>query len=189
MVWANASTWMTPGTTGSPGKCPWKNHSVAVTALRPTMRRPSGSYASIRSTSRNGQRCGMSRSMSAVDSVVGGASVTSISSGVSGGSVAARDDRTGGSCAGLHRAPPGSGRPGGGGREGRAAHAVEQVRRERSVDERLGPEQRLVDGGVGHEAVDHQLVERHAAARDGARAIWSPHDELAQQRVVERRDL
>ncbi len=52
--------------TGSPGKWPWKNHSVAVTALTPTMRCASGSYSSIRSTSRNGQRCGMSASISRV---------------------------------------------------------------------------------------------------------------------------
>ena len=66
MVWASASTWSTPGITGSPGKWPWKNHSVAVTALIPTIRCASGSYSTIRSTRRNGQRCGMSPSISRV---------------------------------------------------------------------------------------------------------------------------
>ncbi len=30
---AMASTWSTPGMTGCPGKCPWKNGSLIVTCL------------------------------------------------------------------------------------------------------------------------------------------------------------
>jgi len=41
----------------------WKNHSVAVTDLSPTIRLASASYSTIRSTSRNGQRCGISCSI------------------------------------------------------------------------------------------------------------------------------
>src|SRR4051794_3712208 len=73
MVWASASTWRTPGITGSPGKWPAKNHSVAVTALSPTMRWADGSYSTIRSTSRNGWRCGIRRSISRVVWTVPGA--------------------------------------------------------------------------------------------------------------------
>src|SRR3954451_24252803 len=64
IVCASASTCRTPGITGNPGKWPWKNHSVAVTALIPTIRFAPGSYSMIRSTSRNGQRCGISASIS-----------------------------------------------------------------------------------------------------------------------------
>ena len=67
IVWASASTWMTPGMTGRPGKWPWKNHSVAVTALIPTIRFSAGSYSTIRSTRRNGQRCGMRPSITVVE--------------------------------------------------------------------------------------------------------------------------
>src|ERR1035437_9645443 len=63
IVWARASIWSTPGMIGWPGKCPWKNHSVAVPDLRPTIRFASASYSTIRSTSRNGQRCGISFSI------------------------------------------------------------------------------------------------------------------------------
>src|ERR1043166_5772638 len=42
---------------GRPGKCPWKNGSLTVTFLIPTIRRPSSS-SRIRSTSRNGYRWG-----------------------------------------------------------------------------------------------------------------------------------
>ena len=63
--------------TGRPGKWPWKNHSVAVTPLIPTIRFASASYSTIRSTRRNGQRCGISASISRVVWIVaGGASVT-----------------------------------------------------------------------------------------------------------------
>ena len=48
-----ASTISTPGMTGAPGKCPWKNGSLYVTLLMPTALRPS-SNATIRSTRRNG---------------------------------------------------------------------------------------------------------------------------------------
>src|SRR3954451_3106293 len=52
--------------TGSPGKGPAKNHSYAVTAFCPTIRLASTSYSTIRSTSRNGHRCGMRASISRV---------------------------------------------------------------------------------------------------------------------------
>src|SRR5579884_2900824 len=66
MVWARASTWRTPGITGRPGKWPWKYHSAPVTAFSPTIRRASGSYSTIRSTRRKGQRWGMSFWISAL---------------------------------------------------------------------------------------------------------------------------
>jgi hypothetical protein len=52
--------------TGTPGKWPWKNHSVAVTPLSPTIRCAAGSYSTMRSTSRKGQRWGISVSISRV---------------------------------------------------------------------------------------------------------------------------
>ena len=55
-VCAMASTISTPGITGKSGKWPWKNGSSLVTFLIPTMR--SGSISTMRSTSRNGERCG-----------------------------------------------------------------------------------------------------------------------------------
>src|ERR1019366_10486369 len=73
IVWASASTWSTPGMTGSPGKWPWKNHSVALTALIPTIHRAPSSYSMIRSTRRNGQRCGISPSISRVVWTMAGA--------------------------------------------------------------------------------------------------------------------
>jgi len=50
---ASASTINTPGITGYPGKCPWKNGSLTETFFKPTARTPS-SISVIRSTSKNG---------------------------------------------------------------------------------------------------------------------------------------
>ena len=72
IVWASASTCRTPGMTGSPGKCPPKNHSVAVTALRPTIRWASASYSTMPTTRRNGQRCGISAWISLLEWMVAG---------------------------------------------------------------------------------------------------------------------
>ena len=52
-VWAIASTMVTPGMTGSPGKWPWKCGSLQVTILTPTP--PSwGTMSRTRSMNRNG---------------------------------------------------------------------------------------------------------------------------------------
>ena len=80
--------------TGRPGKWPWKNHSVAVTALSPTIRSASGSYSTIRSTSRNGQRCGMSASISRVVWTIPGRSA-GVGSGRSRAAPAGRRQRVG----------------------------------------------------------------------------------------------
>ena len=76
-----------------------------------------------------------------------------------------------------------------GGEEGRAADAIEQVRRHPALQERLVLEQRPVDLDVRRDALDEQLLERRAAARDRRRAVRAPDDELAEQRVVVRRHL
>ena len=55
---ASASTMITPGMIGRPGKCPGKNHSSPRTRLRATTRTP-GSSSSTSSRKRNGSRCGM----------------------------------------------------------------------------------------------------------------------------------
>src|SRR5258705_13382945 len=185
---------MTPGITGNPGKCPWKYHSLAVTPLIPTIRLASASYSTIRSTSRNGQRWGISASISRVEWMV---SVTG-------------DSRTGGGqCrrSGHRRAAwsvqvciqivprglPATGSAGSRsrrrGEECRAPDAVEQVRRHPTLQERVVGQQRLVDRHVGDQAIDHQFVERDATAGDGSRPVRAPDDELAEERVVERRDL
>ena len=39
------------------------------------------------------------------------------------------------------------------------------------------------------DALDEQLLERRPAARDRGRAVRAPDDQLAEQRVVVRRDL
>ena len=57
-AWASASTMITPGMIGRPGKCPGKNHSSPVTSLRATTRTP-GSSSSTSSRKRKGSRCGM----------------------------------------------------------------------------------------------------------------------------------
>src|SRR5512140_211507 len=64
-VCARASTIRTPGMIGCPGKCPWKNGSLIVTFLMPTILFP-GSNSTIRSTSRNGYRCGNSSMISRI---------------------------------------------------------------------------------------------------------------------------
>src|SRR5436190_20343621 len=175
---------MTPGTTGRPGKWPWKYHSPAVTPLRPTIRFASASYSTMRSTSRNGHRCGIRASISRV---VWTGSVTG-------------DSRTGeGQSAGSRR-PYGvwsvqvctawqESRSRRRGEEGRAPDAVQEVGRHTALEERLVGEQRLVDRHVGHDALDHELVERHPAACDRGGAVGAPDDELAEERIVERRHL
>src|SRR3954452_5853265 len=80
-------------------------------------------------------------------------------------------------------------RPGGGGEEGRGADAIEQVGRHPALEERLAAEQRLVDRDVRDEAVDDELVEGDPPALDRGFAIRRPDDELAEERIVERRDL
>src|SRR4029077_3822829 len=80
-------------------------------------------------------------------------------------------------------------RAGGSGQEGGAPHAIEQVGGHLAVQEGWIREERLVDGAVRHETVHHQFRERSPAAGDGRLAIRSPGDELAEEAVVERRDL
>src|SRR5215213_9195299 len=109
IVWASASTWMTPGMTGRPGKWPWKNHSVAVTALIPTIRFSAGSYSTMRSTSRNGQRCGIRPSISltesgaAMEGYPSGSSETASAIGVASVTGGSMCDR--GECAAGRTAP------------------------------------------------------------------------------------
>ena len=66
---ASASTMITPGMIGLPGKCPAKYHSSPRTCLRATTRSP-GSSSSTSSRSRNGSRCGRIASISSRPSVV-----------------------------------------------------------------------------------------------------------------------
>ena len=54
-TWASVSIMSTPGISGSPGKCPWKNSSFTVTFLTATIRRP-GSCSVTASTSGDGYR-------------------------------------------------------------------------------------------------------------------------------------
>ncbi len=50
---ASVSIMSTPGISGAPGKCPWKNSSETVTFLYATTRRP-GSCSATTSTSADG---------------------------------------------------------------------------------------------------------------------------------------
>src|SRR4051794_20931982 len=174
---------MTPGITGNPGKCPWKYHSPAVTPLIPTIRLASASYSTMRSTSRNGQRCGISASISRVVWMV---SVTgdSMGGGQCGRSEPGRAARSVQVCT-TRRGSRSRRR----GEECRAPDAVEQVRRHPTLQERVVGQQRLMDRDVRHQPVDDQLVERDAATGDGGRPVRAPDDELPEERVVERRDL
>ena len=63
--WASASTIFTPGMIGFPGK--WPAQSSSVTVFRAATRSP-GTSSSTSSTSRNGGRCGMIASISALPS-------------------------------------------------------------------------------------------------------------------------
>src|SRR5690242_19750632 len=171
MVWASASTWSTPGITGRPGKCPAKYHSDEVMPLIPTIRLASGSYSTMRSTSRNGWRCGISSWIWAVVRMV---SVTGDSGGFDPSSLAAggacqRD----GVCRSASTEPRWSG-AGGRRKERGAAHPIEQVRGHPALEEGLGGEQRLVDVDVRREAVDHQLLEGDPTAGDGRRPVRTP---------------
>src|SRR3954454_2240099 len=196
--------------TGRPGKCPWKNHSVAVTALMPTIRFSAGSYSTIRSTRRNGHRCGMSPSMILVENgaaIEGSAPMVWVVASVTAGSGCGRDECAAGrpdatrdsmqGCIARARRPGATRRPGPGstscarlrGEERGATDAIEQVRRELALEERLGGEQRAMDLHVGHDTLDDELVERRPATRDRRLSRRPPDDELAQQAVVERRHL
>src|SRR5438874_8984742 len=62
---AIASRSSTPGMIGRPGKWPGKNGSLMVTFFKPRPRCP-GSISSIRSTRRNGKRCGRRVSISSM---------------------------------------------------------------------------------------------------------------------------
>src|SRR5665811_468366 len=178
IVWASASTWRTPGMTGIPGKWPWKNHSVAVTALRPTIRRASASYSSIRSTSRNGQRCGISASISRV---VWMASVTT-GSAAGVGKSSGKSGMSGGAAGrGGSSAPRGE--------ERRGPDAIDQVRGHPALDERGVLQEGAVEGTVRDDAVHDQLVEGGLGAGDRGRPVMPPDDELAEERIVERRHV
>src|ERR1700690_2468722 len=139
---------------GWPGKWPWKNHSVAVTDFRPTIRLASTSYSTMRSTSRNGQRCGMSFSIWLVVRIVsflGADSVTwRLLGALCGGSAIA------------------------GGDERSAADAIEQIRCHLAVDEHLVGEDRTVQFDVGRDAVHEQLSQRGVAAGDCLGPIRGP---------------
>ena len=52
-TWVSDSIISTPGISGVPGKCPWKNSSLTVTFLIATMRRP-GSCSAMSSTRQAG---------------------------------------------------------------------------------------------------------------------------------------
>ena len=185
--------------TGRPGKWPWKNHSVAVTPLIPTIRFASASYSTIRSTSRNGQRCGIS-ACDLAGRVDGRRSRASVRVGRRLRSVAApvsarrrsRSERDGlCRCARPRDGGPRTAqRARRGGQERRAPDPVEQVRRHPALEE--GLVERAAPGGsttLVTTPSTTQLVEGHAAAGDGGRPVRAPDDELAEERVVERRDL
>src|SRR4249919_1046964 len=159
---------MTPGTTGNPGKCPWKYHSLAVTPLMPTIRFASGSYSTIRSTSRNGQRCGIRASISRVVWMVSVTGNSRSGRGQSAGSGRRYASRSVQVCTAQAHRPPGS-RSRRRGQEGLAADAIEPVRGHPAGQGRLLGEHRVVDGDVGHESLDDELVERDARPGDGGR--------------------
>src|ERR1035437_8017125 len=147
---------------GWPGKWPWKNHSVAVTDLSPTIRLAAGSYSTIRSTSRNGQRCGRSCWISRVERmVVWAVSVT-----------------VGSSIGGLARSAARCGDEGGG------ANAIEQVRGHAAIDEDLVREDGAVQFDVRGNTVDQQLAQRCFAPSDRRRSIGTPNAELPEERIV-----
>src|SRR4051794_17623793 len=148
---------MTPGTTGSAGKWPWKNHSLAVTPLMPTIRFASASYSTIRSTNRKGQRCGIRASISRVVWMVSVTGSSRAGRGQCGLSVWRHTSRSVQVCTATS-CPPGS-RTGSRSQEGFAADAVEHVRRHPAGKERLVLEHRLVDGHVRDQALDDELVE------------------------------
>src|SRR5687767_2590967 len=163
MVCASASTWRTPGRIGRPGKWPCAQNSVAAMPLMPTIRLASASYSMIRSTISIGQRCGISASISRVVCTV---------PGVASGSVTGSGSRS------RRRSE-----------ERRATDSVEEIRGHAALEERLVLEQRPMDLDVRDHALDEQLLQRGPAAGDGGRAIRTPDDELAEQRVVVRRHL
>src|SRR3954468_8670700 len=183
MVCARASTWMTPGATGSRGKWPWKNPSLAVTPLMPTIRFASASYSTILSTNRKGQRCGIRASISRIVWTVSVTGSSRAGRGECGGGVWRATSRSVQVCTATSRPPPGS-RTRRRGQEGLAADAIEHVRRHPTGEERFVLEHRLVDGHVGDQALDDQLVEGDPRAGDGRRPVRPPDDELAEKRVV-----
>src|SRR4051794_29716192 len=177
----------------------------------PTIRFSAGSYSTIRSTRRNGHRCGMSPSMILVENgaaIEGSAAMVWVVASVTAGSGCGRDECAAGRpdatrdsmqgciARGLRvrriassRPRRGASCPRLGGEERGAAHAIEEVGREPPVEERLGGEQRAMDLHVGHNALDHELVEGGSAPGDRRLAGRTPDDELAEKAVVERRDL
>ena len=172
--------------TGRPGKWPWKNHSVAVTPLIPTIRFASASYSTIRSTSRNGQRCGISASISRV---VWMGSVTGDSRSVRRSVWPRRRRRPSGTvCAGLHAQAPAHDRA------AAARNAALPTRSSRFVVIRPSRNVSFASSAwwiatfVTRPSTT-QLVERDPAAGDRRRAVRAPDDQLAEQRVVVRRDL
>src|SRR5215212_9416109 len=185
-----------PGMTGRPGKWPWKNHSVAATPLMPTIRFAASSYSTMRSTRRIGQRCGINASISRVEWIVAGfvgaASATgAVAVSVTGNSMGLgsvwrpRGSACGRACAGTQARSHSGGRR----EEGGRTDPVEEIRRHPPLQERLARQQRLVDRNVRHEALDEQLVECDTAAFDRGLTGGAPDDQLAEERIVERRDL
>ena len=144
--------------TGSDGKWPWKNHSDAVTPLIPTIRLASASYSTIRSTSRNGQRCGISAWISAVVWIVVSALVVVMgSSGLVGSSVAAAVVRMrAGLCRYARRSRPSPAR--GRSQERGAPNPIEEVRRHPTLQECFVEQHGLVDRDVRREPVNDELV-------------------------------
>ena len=144
--------------TGRPGKWPWKNHSVAVTPLSPTIRFASGVVLDDpvdeeeRPAMRDQRldlagRVDRRRRGVAAAAVAGGGH--GVGHGSSGASVAVsplRGRRRGVVCRSASRgAANGASRSRGGREERGAADAVEQVRRHPALEERLVGEQRPVD--------------------------------------------
>ena len=193
---------MTPGITGRPGKWPWKNHSVAATPLIPTIRFASASYSTIRSTRRIGQRCGIRAWISAVEWIVVQLRRSSASAACRSrhrsraapvGVVSVPRDgvvvrrrwvqvRTRDAVAAVTPGPPPRGtRPSRPDRAGSSSSGPRGTPRWTSSAWWIGT---FVD-----EALDHQLGQGDVAALDRGRPGRSPDDQLAEQRVVERRDL
>src|SRR5664279_1255534 len=154
IVWAKASIWRTPGMIGWPGKWPWKNHSVAVTDLRPTIRFASASYSTIRSTSRNGQRCGSNFSIWRVVRMVVLVAAVSVTGGswvrVAGLAVARGDERG-------------------------AAYSVQQAGGHLAIDKDLIGKDGSMQLDVGDDAVHEQLAEGRIGPSNSQGPVWGPH--------------
>src|SRR3954468_14885440 len=165
--------------TGRSGKWPWKYHSVAVTAFSPRMYWRAGSYSTIRSTIRIGQRCGISFWISAVDrttpSRCSGLSALPVPWAAGGvGDVSTPIRSVAG--ASVKKASWHSHRSGRGRRvqERGAADPVEQIGCEFSAEEGFVLQQGSMQRQVRHQTVNNYLVECVARASDRLVPVTAP---------------